>query len=189
MKWSHYSTFSTGICLFEVNYGNTRTVCEICSNLTVKTAEWRHWRRSGAFIVTFEHILHIVLVFPSLTLNKQMPGGFINFEHNKQNIQYITLHWSSVFIKKTLHRYLIAGLLETKFISNSFQTSITFPLKISSVNVTKFAGNCGFGHIYWKKSLMETSFLVQCHMKTYSMEVHLTKTWFYATKETFICYK
>ena len=25
----------------------------------------------------------------------------------------------------------------------------SFPLRISSVNVTKSAGNCGFGHIYW----------------------------------------
>ena len=30
-----------------------------------------------------------------------------------------------------------------------------FPLKNSSVNVTKSAGNCGFGHIYWRKSLTE----------------------------------
>ena len=26
----------------------------------------------------------------------------------------------------------------------------SFPLKISSLNVTKSAGNCGFGHIYWR---------------------------------------
>ena len=26
----------------------------------------------------------------------------------------------------------------------------SFPLKISSVNVIKSAGNCGFGHIYWR---------------------------------------
>ena len=26
----------------------------------------------------------------------------------------------------------------------------TFPLRISSVNVTKSGGNCGFGHIYWR---------------------------------------
>ena len=26
------------------------------------------------------------------------------------------------------------------------------PLRISSVNVTKFAGNCGFGHIYWRNT-------------------------------------
>ena len=25
-----------------------------------------------------------------------------------------------------------------------------FTLRISSVNVTKSAGNCGFGHIYWR---------------------------------------
>ena len=28
----------------------------------------------------------------------------------------------------------------------------SFLLRISSVNVTKSAGNCGSGHIYWKKS-------------------------------------
>ena len=26
----------------------------------------------------------------------------------------------------------------------------SFPLMVSSVNVTKSAGNCGFGHIHWK---------------------------------------
>ena len=25
----------------------------------------------------------------------------------------------------------------------------SFPIRISLVNVTKSAGNCGFGHIYW----------------------------------------
>ena len=33
-------------------------------------AEWRHWRRSGVFIVNFEQISHIVLVFLLSTLNK-----------------------------------------------------------------------------------------------------------------------
>ena len=27
---------------------------------------------------------------------------------------------------------------------------LSFPLRISSVNVTKFAGNRGFGNIYWR---------------------------------------
>ena len=27
---------------------------------------------------------------------------------------------------------------------------LSFALRISSVNVTKSAGNCGFGHIYWR---------------------------------------
>ena len=64
--------------MFKVNNRNTRTRCEICSKLTVKTPErrqWRQWRRSGAFIVNFEHISYVVLVFLSLTLSRQMPTG------------------------------------------------------------------------------------------------------------------
>ena len=43
--------------MFKVNNRNTRTRCEICSKLTLKTVERRHWRRSGVFIVNFEQIL------------------------------------------------------------------------------------------------------------------------------------
>ena len=46
-----------------------------CSKLAIKIPERRHWRRSGIFIVNFEHILHIVLVFLLLTLSRQMPAG------------------------------------------------------------------------------------------------------------------
>ena len=34
----------------------------------------------------------------------------------------------------------------------------SFPLRISSVNVTKFAVSCGFGHIYWRNPEWKTSF-------------------------------
>ena len=37
--------------------------CEICSKLTIKTPGRCQWRRSGFFIVNFEHISHLVLVF------------------------------------------------------------------------------------------------------------------------------
>ena len=43
--------------------------CEIYSKLTIEIPERRHWRRSGIFIVNFEHISHLVLVFLLLTLN------------------------------------------------------------------------------------------------------------------------
>ena len=33
------------------------------------------WRRSGVFIVNFEHFSHLVLVFPLLTLNMKLPDG------------------------------------------------------------------------------------------------------------------
>ena len=55
--------------LFKVNTRNTRTRCEICSKLTIKVPERRHWRRSGTFIVNFEHISDLVLVFLVLNLN------------------------------------------------------------------------------------------------------------------------
>ena len=59
--------------LLKVNNRNTRTRCEICSKLTIKTSERRHWRLSGVFIVDFEHISHLVLVFLKLTLSCWMP--------------------------------------------------------------------------------------------------------------------
>ena len=57
-----------GIYLLKVNNRNTRTRCEICSKLTIKTQE-RHRRHSCVFIVNFEHISHLLLEFLLLTLN------------------------------------------------------------------------------------------------------------------------
>ena len=59
-----------GNYMFKVNNTNTRARCEICSNLTKNTLEQRQWRRSGVFIVKFEHISYLVLVFLLLTLNR-----------------------------------------------------------------------------------------------------------------------
>ena len=41
--------------MFKVNNRNTRTRCETCSKLTVKTPERCQWRRSGVSIVNFKH--------------------------------------------------------------------------------------------------------------------------------------
>ena len=62
------SHLPAGICMLTVNNRITKTRCEICSKLTIKTPE-------RAFIVNFEHISHLVLVFLLLTLSKQMPAG------------------------------------------------------------------------------------------------------------------
>ena len=71
----HSWMYPAGIYLLKVNNRNTRTRCEICSKLTIKTPERHHWCRSGVFIVSFENISHLVLVFLSLTLSRQMPTG------------------------------------------------------------------------------------------------------------------
>ena len=60
---------AAGIYLLKVNNRNTRTRCEIYSKLTIKTPERRQWRRSGVFIVNFEYISRLALVFLLLTLN------------------------------------------------------------------------------------------------------------------------
>ena len=50
------------IYLLKVNNRDTKTRCEICSKLTIKTPERCNWRRSGVFTVDFEYISHLVLV-------------------------------------------------------------------------------------------------------------------------------
>ena len=62
--------------MLKVNNRNARTKWEICSKLTIKTPERRpktperrQWHHSGVFIVNFEHISHLALVFLLLTLS------------------------------------------------------------------------------------------------------------------------
>ena len=60
----------------------------------------RHWRRSGFFIVNFEHISHLVLVFLLLTLSRSMPAGikdysfsmFAKFSQQEIRRNYGVLH-------------------------------------------------------------------------------------------------
>ena len=63
-----YKINSAKIYLFKANNINTRKTCEICSKLIIKTPERR--RRPSIFIVNFEHVLHLFLVFLLLALNE-----------------------------------------------------------------------------------------------------------------------
>ena len=58
----------------------------------VKISERRHWHRSGVFIVNFEHILHIVLVFLLLTWTCKCQLGCCFCI--KINIWKLILSWS-----------------------------------------------------------------------------------------------
>ena len=64
-----FVNISAGIYLLKVNNRNTGTRFKICSKLSIKIPERHQWRRSGIFIVNFEHNSHLVLVFLLLTLN------------------------------------------------------------------------------------------------------------------------
>ena len=54
----------------KVKNRNNRTRCELCSKITIKIPERHHWHCSRIFIVNFEHILHLVVVFLMLTLSR-----------------------------------------------------------------------------------------------------------------------
>ena len=56
IQYKKRDTTPAGIYLLKVNNRSTRIRCEICSKLIIKTPERRHWRRSGVFIVNFEHV-------------------------------------------------------------------------------------------------------------------------------------
>ena len=56
----HKRHIPVGIYLLKVNNRDTRTRCEMCSKLTIKTPE---------HIVNLEHISHLFLLFLLLTLN------------------------------------------------------------------------------------------------------------------------
>ena len=63
-QWSHHMTSTlvfviADLNLFRVSNGNAWGMCEICSELTRKTLEWRHWRY---LIVNFDQISYIFLV-------------------------------------------------------------------------------------------------------------------------------
>ena len=57
--------------MFKVNKRNTRTRCEIYSKLTIKIPKRGYWRRPGIFVVNFEHISHLVLVFLNFELQAE----------------------------------------------------------------------------------------------------------------------
>ena len=53
--------------MLKVSNRNFRERGELCSKLTIKTPERRQSRRSVAFIVNFEQISYLLLVFQLLT--------------------------------------------------------------------------------------------------------------------------
>ena len=94
--WLLFLIYAVGIDMFKVNNRNTRTRCQICSKLTVKTSERRKWRRSGVFIANFKHISHLVLVF--LWASKCQLGSAPKHFFNLSALRF------HVFLKNILHK-------------------------------------------------------------------------------------
>ena len=67
--------------------------------------------------------------------------------------------------------------------------AFSFPSTIFSVNVTKSAVSCKFGHIYWRNPLCKTSFFVQCfrsflvvYFNKYSFVINKTLLFVFVTE-------
>ena len=66
--WKFYQPLPDGMYLLKVNNRNRRRRSKISSKFTKK-------HQNDVFIINFEHISHLVLVFLLLTLSRQMPAG------------------------------------------------------------------------------------------------------------------
>ena len=64
---------------------------------------------------------------------------------------YLQFHWFYHHMQKILVYFSVysASVCWSHLILSLYK-KLTFPLKISSVNVIKSAVSCGFGHIYWR---------------------------------------
>ena len=73
-------------------------------------------------------------------------------------------HWwpkRRILLLRTLKRSLSLKTQEDPITKDQLHRKWSFPLRISTVNVTKFTVSCGFGHIYWRNPQWKTSFFVQ----------------------------
>ena len=68
--WWHSFILFPNINMFTVDNRNKRKRCETCSKLTIKRPERRHWSCFGVFIINFEHISHLFLLFLLSTLSR-----------------------------------------------------------------------------------------------------------------------
>ena len=95
--------------MFKVNNKNIRKRCEVNN---------KDRRRSGIFIVNFEHISHFVLVFLLLTLSRKMPARML--------ILYLTIKpsWRKILISKNKKKKKINSLT-TIAIENKQRNSLS----------------------------------------------------------------
>ena len=59
---------------------------------------------------------------------------------------------------------IFTSLKERSILSPTLHKKWSFPLRISSANMTKSAVSCRFGYTYWRNPLWKTSFFVQCNI-------------------------
>ena len=92
VKKMHY--LPDNVDLFKVNNRTIRKRSKICPKLEIKTPEQRHCRRSGVFIVNFEHISYLFLV------------SIVDFE--QVNVSWVWYSHGPVFSLSSRHVFKIS---------------------------------------------------------------------------------
>ena len=108
------SFYTAGIYLLEFNNRNTRTRCEICSKLTRKIPERRQWRRSGVFIVKFEHISSVYTV----NFEHVIAGWVLTVQVTVTNMKNYNRDWQ--IINKNIHA---EGIIIQNVINKAAETN------------------------------------------------------------------
>ena len=75
--------------------------------LTIKTPEWCHWPRSGAFVVNFKQISHITLLFPLLVRVIRRVQNLLRLQGKVKVVSFLqstTYQIHIIFIKKLIFR-------------------------------------------------------------------------------------
>ena len=114
-QWGNTSSNPAGNYMFKVNNRNTRARCKICLKLKIKTPE----RRYGVFIVNFEYISHLVLVFLLLTLSRQMPAGMSIMK--TRTISSTPQHLLLILNRYCSQSYLVKVICQTQSNSKVFK--------------------------------------------------------------------
>ena len=89
-SWYQELQFPADNYLLKVNNRNSRTRCETCSKLTIKTPEWRQWSSSDVFIINFEHISLCSSV--SIVNFEQVKAGWIAYLFSQAHSQISSCH-------------------------------------------------------------------------------------------------
>ena len=117
--------------MFKVNYGNYRLICEICSKLSIKTPEQRHW--SGFRVFIFEQIPHI-------NFGKESAGWSGGFKSTKislkkkfkkknwklricSNLKEIEVRWKKVEFVKSRNIFIFELIIKSHLLK---EISITY---------------------------------------------------------------
>ena len=69
--------------------------------------------------------------------------------------------------------FLILPWWLVSYVKDPVNKKWSCPIRMSSVNVTRPVGNCGFGHVYWRNPLWKTSFFCAVFLYYYPAGIYL----------------